>query len=136
MVIRLKDDFKLKAWKEEIMQKEINPFELKDCALIAIATGKRAQNLREIISLMQNIDLNCIYYHFWGGLLRPRFDNPEYHNDFAIWVAYSLHNKTLAERLALIDPAGYDSISILRDETIGIIEEDLDETEYPACQSG
>ncbi len=113
------------------MPKEINPFEVKDCALIAIATGKRAQNLREIINLLQDIDLNSIYYHFWGGLLRPRFDNPEYHNDFAIWVAHSLHNKTLAERLALIDPARYDAMSSLRDEIIDIIEEDLDETEYP-----
>jgi hypothetical protein len=117
------------------MTKKIKPFEVKDCALIAIATGKRAQNLREMISLLQDIDLNCIYYHFWGGLLRPRFDNPEYHNDFAIWVAHGLHNKTLAEKLALIDPARYESMSPLRDEIIDIIEEDLDETEYPAWAS-
>lgn len=114
------------------MTGELRPFEIKDCALIAIATGRRAQNLREIISLLQDIDLNCIYYHFWGGLLRPRFDNPEYHNDFAVWIAHGLHNKTLAERLALIDPAGYESMAELRDEMVDVIEEDLDETEYPA----
>ncbi|MBN2419991.1 MAG: hypothetical protein JXL81_11445 [Deltaproteobacteria bacterium] len=113
------------------MGQDIKPFELKDCALIAIATGKRAQNLRELISGMQEIDLNSIYYHFWGGLLRPRFDNPEYHNDFAIWIAHSLYNKPLAEKLALFDPAGYSSMSELRDEMVDIIEEDLDETEYP-----
>ena len=113
------------------MTENTNPFEVKDCALIAIATGKRARNLRELINLLQDIDLNSIYYHFWGGLLRPRFDNPEYHNDFAIWVAQSLYNKTLAERLALIDPAKYESMAGLRDEIIDLIEEDLDETEYP-----
>ena len=113
------------------MTEETNVFELKDCALIAIATGKRAQNLREMINLLQDIDLNSIYYHFWGGLLRPRFDNPEFHNDFAIWVAQSLNNKTLAERLALIDPAKYESLASLRDVIIDLIEEDLDETEYP-----
>lgn len=113
------------------MTQEIRPFEVKDCALIAIATGKRAQNLREMINLLQEIDLNSIYYHFWGGLLRPRFDNPEYHNDFAIWVAHCLHNKILAERLALIDPAEYDSIIHLRNKIIDLIEEDLDKTEYP-----
>jgi hypothetical protein len=88
-----------------------------------------------MISLLQDIDLNSICYHFWGGLLRPRFDNPEYHNDFAIWVAHSLHNKTLAEKLALIDPARYDSMSPLRDEMIDIIEDDLDKTEYPVWAS-
>ena len=49
------------------------PFIVKDCALIAIATGIRAQNLRELRDRLRDIDLNCVYYHFWGGLLRPRF---------------------------------------------------------------
>ena len=113
------------------MTSDIEPFAVRDCALIAIATGKRAQNLRELRELLRDIDLNCIYYHFWGGLLRPRFDNPEYHNDFAIWIAHGLHNKILAERLAVIDPVVYESLEDLRGELIDIIEESLDETEYP-----
>lgn len=113
------------------MTSNIEPFAVRDCALIAIATGKRAQNLRELRELLRDIDLNCIYYHFWGGLLRPRFDDPEYHNDFAIWVSHSLHNKILAERLAVIDPVTYESLEDLRYELIDIIEENLDETEYP-----
>ena len=100
----------------------IEPFKIKDCALIAIATGKRAQNLRELRELLRGIDINSIYYHFWGGLLRPRFDNPEYHNDFAIWIANSLHNKTLAERLAVIDPVAYKSLDHLRMELIESID--------------
>jgi hypothetical protein len=113
------------------MSEIIRPLDIRDCALIAIATGKRAQNLRELREHLRTIDLNCIYYHFWSGLLRPRFDNPEYHNDFAIWVAHSLHNKILAERLAVIDPAIFNSLEELRGELIDIIEETLDETEYP-----
>lgn len=113
------------------MANNIEPFRVRDCALVAIATGKRAQNLRELREHLRYIDSNCIYYHFWGGLLRPRFDNPEYHNDFAVWVSYSLHNKVLAERLSVIDPASYESMEELRYELIDIIEETLDETEYP-----
>lgn len=108
------------------------PFYLKDCALIALATGKKAQNLRELNENLRDIDANSIYYHFWGGLLRARFDNPEYHNDFAIWVAHSLHNKALAEQLAVIDPIAFDTMDDLRNELIEIIEENLDETEFPA----
>lgn len=107
------------------------PFAVKDCALIAIATGMRAQNLRELRERLRTIDPNCIYYHFWGGLLRPRFDDPEHHNDFAIWVAKSLHNKTLAERLAVIDPVAFDTLDALRDELIDVIDESLDQTEFP-----
>jgi hypothetical protein len=109
----------------------VPPFAVKDCALIAIATGTRAQGLRELREHLRDIDAGCIYYHFWGGLLRPRFDDPEYHNDFAIWVAHALHNKRLAERLALIDPEVFQGMEDLRNELIEIIEESLDETEYP-----
>ncbi|MEJ2025264.1 MAG: DUF5752 family protein, partial [Deltaproteobacteria bacterium] len=110
---------------------EISPFAIKDCALIAIATGKRARNLRELRECLRSIDSGSIYYHFWGGLVRPRFDDPEYHNDFAIWIARSLHNKALAERLAIIDPVAYGSMETVRNELIDIIEESLDETEFP-----
>ena len=109
----------------------IPPFHVKDCALIAIATGRKAQNLRELRGHLRDIDLNSIYYHFWGGLLRPRFDDPEYHNDFAIWAAHSVHDKILAERLALIDPVAFDTLEGLRNELVDTIEEHLDETEFP-----
>jgi hypothetical protein len=107
------------------------PFAIKDCTLIAIATGKKAQNLRELKDHLSIIDSNSIYYHFWGGLLRPRFDDPEYHNDFAIWIAHSLHNKILAERLAVIDPIKFKTLEDLRNELIETIDETLDETEFP-----
>jgi len=107
------------------------PFYLKDCALIALATGRRAQNLRELREHLRDIDSNSIYYHFWGGLLRARFDNPEYHNDFAIWAANSLHNKNLAERLAVIDPMTFQTLDDLREELLDVIEENLNETEFP-----
>ena len=109
----------------------VEPFAIKDCALIAIATGKKAQNLRELKDHLGIIDRNSIYYHFWGGLLRPRFDDPEYHNDFAIWIAHSLHNKILAERLAVIDPVEFETLDDLRNELIETIDESLDETEFP-----
>ena len=99
------------------------PFEVKDCALIALATGRRAQNIRELKEILRSIDADSVYYHFWGTLLRPRFDNPQYHNDFAIWIAHQLHDKVLAERLALLDPTDFDSVDQLRGEIIEILEE-------------
>jgi len=109
----------------------VSPFAVKDCALIAIATGKRAQNLRELTERLREVEANSVFYHFWGGLLRPRFDNPAYHNDFAIWVAESLHNKVLAEKLAAIDPSAFENIEDLRNEVIETLEETLDDAEYP-----
>jgi hypothetical protein len=87
----------------------IDPFAVKDCALIAIATGERAHNLRELRDRLETTRPGCIYYHFWGGLLRPSFDDPEYQNDFAVWDFADLED--------------------LRRELIEIIEERLDENE-------
>jgi len=107
----------------------IDPFAVKDCALIAIATGERAHNLRELRDRLETTVPGCIYHHFWGGLLRPSFDDPEYQNDFAVWAYHGLHDRFLAERLALIDPTEFIDMEELRRELIDIIEERLDENE-------
>ncbi|MBN2071651.1 MAG: hypothetical protein JW814_09370 [Candidatus Krumholzibacteriota bacterium] len=111
------------------------PFEIRDCALAAIATGEKAQNLKELKDIIVDITPGCIYYHFWGQLLRPRFDDPEYHNDFASWARHALHDKILAEKLAVLDPTELPDIEMLRAELIDIIEERLDENEHvPWCK--
>jgi hypothetical protein len=105
-------------------------FRIKDCALLAIATGNRAITLKELRDTLLTITDDSIYYHFWGGLLQPRFEEREYNNDFAAWAWYSLHDGTLAERLAVIDPTDFQSLEALRQELLDIVEERLDEKEY------
>jgi len=102
---------------------------LRDCTLIAIATGRKAQNLKELLDVLKEIPQESIYYHFWGGLLRPRFDDPEFNNDFAAWVRDELHELRLAERLGIIDPTDYPDMEALRWELVEIIEDRLDENE-------
>ncbi len=109
---------------------KIGSFAVKDCALAAISTGKRAQNLKELREQLLTIHPGAVYYHFWGGLLRPRFDDPEYNNDFASWAHHGLHDITLAERLGIIDPADFEDLEALRQEIIDVLEERMDETEY------
>ena len=108
----------------------VDPFALKDCALIAIATGKQAVTLKELRDNLVEIDPNSIYHHFWGGLLEPRFEEREYNNDFASWARRGLHDDKLAERLAMVDPSFYSELEDLRQELLEIIEERLDESEY------
>jgi hypothetical protein len=109
---------------------DAEPFFIKDCALIALATGKHAYNLRELREHLQRVHPDSIYYHFWGGLLRPQFDDPEYNNDFAAWTAHGLHDKKLAERLSIIDPTEFTDLEGLRQELLEVIEERIDESEY------
>lgn len=105
-------------------------FEIKDCTLIAIATGRRSIDLKGVQEILTTISTDSIFYHFWGGLLQPRFEEREYNNDFAAWAWYGLHDSPLAERLAVIDPTEYVNLEDLRQELLEIIEERLDEQEY------
>jgi hypothetical protein len=95
---------------------------VRDCALVAIATGRRARDLPELRDGIARSVPNCIYYHFWGGLLRPTFDDPRYHNGFAVWVENALHNQALAERLSVIDPKDYPDIADLRKHLLTIVD--------------
>lgn len=115
--------------RDSTLNGNVEDFVVQDCALAAIATGRRAYNLRELRDKVLNIDSGSIYYHFWGGLLRPRFDDPEYHNDFAIWARYGLEDSILAERLGIIDPTEFADMESLRGQVVEVIEERLDETE-------
>ena len=107
-----------------------SPFAVKDCALIAIATGERAQNLRELRDGLASAHPGCIYHHFWGILLRPSSHNLEHRNDFAAWVHHGLHDRAMAERLAVVDPLDFDDLEGLRREVIEVIEQRLDETDW------
>lgn len=104
-------------------------FAVKDCALISIATGRKATGLTELLDNLQRVNTDSIYHHFWGGLLAPRFELREFNNDFAGWVRHSLQEAVLAERLAVIDPGGFATLEELRHELVDIIEERLDESE-------
>jgi hypothetical protein len=109
----------------------MEPFLLTDCALISIATGEMALNLRELRDRLGRMtDPAVTYFHFWGGLLRPHFVDPEYQNDFAAWAYHSLHERRLAERLAIINPSDFEAIDNLRLKVIDVIEERMDEQDF------
>lgn len=108
---------------------QIHPFDVKDCALLRIATGEHAQNLSELRDKLLNVHPESIYYHFWGRKLRPRFTDPEYNNDFAEWAYQSLHDAELSERLSVIDPSHTSIPEELRAELIEVIDKCLYERE-------
>jgi hypothetical protein len=112
-------------------------FRILDCALVAIATGVKAQTLRELRDKLKTVHPGCLFYHFWGGLLNPHFDDPEFQNDFAVWASRSLHDSKISEQFAVIDPYAFENFEDLRKELMEVIEERLSETEYvPWARTG
>lgn len=105
------------------------PFRIKDCSVVTIATGRHAQNLRELRHHLAAVDHECVYSHFWLSRLQPRPAQVEYGNDFATWAHAALHDEVLAERLAMLDPAAYATLEDLRDAVLEQVEQRLDERE-------
>ncbi len=105
------------------------PFQIKDCALAAIATGFKAQSLLGLRERLAALPANWMYYHFWGGRLRTSFEHREYHNDFSFWSHQCLHDDILAERLELLNPTDYPNMEALISDLIEIIDNRIDERE-------
>lgn len=105
------------------------PFNLKDCALIAIATGRKAFTLVEFRDHLREVAEDSVYHHFWGGLLGVRFEEREFNNDFAVWCRKHLHDPELAEQMAVVDPGEHRNLEGLRRELLDIIDERLDSSE-------
>jgi len=103
-------------------------FKIIDCALSVIATGEKAYNLRDLHDRLQRVDDQSImFFHFWDGLLRPDFIDPEYQNDFASWAYHDLHDRRLAEQLSILNPSKFSTMRELRERVIQILEDHMDE---------
>ncbi len=114
---------------EPTPEAQATPFAVKDCALIAIATGRRAITLGDLQDHLRAVPPESLYYHFWGGLLQQRFEPREYNNDFAEWARHALHYAPLAERLAVLDPTDHPDLEDLRRQLLDLIEESLYESD-------
>ncbi len=106
------------------------PFAIGDCALMTIATGVRAQNLREFREGLLKVPESSLHHHFWGRLLSPRFDEPEYSNDFASWAYRGLGEKALAERLSAVDFIEFEDTEAIRQRLVDVVEHTLDAKEH------
>jgi hypothetical protein len=105
-------------------------FRVKDCALVALATGRKARSLQEFREILRTVEAGSIYHHFWGGLLQPRFEEREFNNDFASWVRHGIHDAVLAERLAALHPARFTDLDELRTEIVDLIDDRIDEADH------
>jgi hypothetical protein len=114
------------------MSKRPAPLRLRDSALITIALGRSAYNLRELRDRILEVPVTSLHHHFVEGLLRPSFDDPEFRNDFALWARDALRDDVLAERLAVLDPFEMATDGeALRATLVDVIEDRLAELRQP-----
>ena len=121
------------------MGNDMDEFIVKDCLLLTRMSGlPPAFNLRELRDRITACSNDVLHHHFFETSLRATFDDPEYRNDFAVWAKEKLADRILAERLGIIDPYEIESITLLRQLVLDIIEDRLSELSpwVPAVRPG
>jgi hypothetical protein len=116
----------------------MNNFIVRDCTLLTRMSGvQEAANLRELRARVATCGENVLYHHFCETLLRPSFDYPDYHNDFAVWTKLFLDDRVLSERLGILDPYTNGSMEDIRGTMLDIFDERLSELPMnPAVTKG
>jgi hypothetical protein len=97
------------------------PFRFFECTSLIRPTGRYAQDLSDMLSLIRIVDPGVIYHHTHQYFLKAAVETPEYPNDFAVWAARSLEESALAEKLANLDLYAFSEIEQVRGALIEII---------------
>jgi len=101
------------------------PFRFGACLELVEFVGVRAENERQLMELLEEVPLDSIYYHTHSFFLRHKFLAGTYPNDFANWAAGQVRDRTLGERLAMVDPGTFPDLAALRDELVAVIDDHL-----------
>jgi hypothetical protein len=109
---------------------EIAPFHFQSTATVTRFSGLAADNARALLKGITKTSAASISYHVFHALFRRHFTASEYMNDFARWVWYTLHERTLAEKLAAIDPTAYTTPREARRALARVLEESLGDVEF------
>src|SRR4030042_1392235 len=102
---------------------ETNPFYFYTSSNLFELTGEKANTLEELLVLLRRCGGSAIFYHVFQSFRDRHFVIEKYHSDFAQWISTSLDEEPLAERLGVLDVRDFTSIRSLRESTIKIIED-------------
>jgi hypothetical protein len=108
-----------------MMREAARPFEFTTCLELREMLGRSAWDERELLTGIEDVPQESIFYHTHSSFLRSRYLAAPYPNDFATWSAIQVRDRVLGERLAAVDPFDYTDLETLRAELITIIDDHL-----------
>jgi hypothetical protein len=101
------------------------PFHLLGCWELREMLGRRAYDERELLEHLEEVPLDCIYFHTHSVFLRDRALPGAYPNDFATWAAIQVRDRVLGEKLGILDPQDVPDLESLRAELVSLIDDHL-----------
>lgn len=108
-----------------------NVFQFLSSASLEKLTGRKANNLEELLDLIKTCPDSSIFYHTFSAFMKLREAQVPYNNEFALWVSRSLNEKALAEKLMAVDLLEYDNMQGLRKRLVKIVEYHI--FDHPSC---
>jgi hypothetical protein len=103
-----------------------NPFLFCSSVPLVELTAYKARNLQELKEIIEVIDGSSVYFHTHQYVREHHFLSEEYPSDFAYWVAEVLQEKSLGEKLAVLDLRDFPTIRSLREKIVALIRDDLE----------
>lgn len=97
-------------------------FQFRSIGYLEKLTGKKANNLDELIALIKSCPDSSIFYHTFSALRKMREVHAPYTSDFALWISGCLNEEALSEKLGAINLREYNTIETLRARIIEIVE--------------
>jgi hypothetical protein len=85
-------------------------------------TGRNANNLPQLLSILREVPGASIFYHTHQRFLSHHFEKPMVYNDFAVWVGEALRENALSEKLAALYMPAFNSVRQLREAIVLMIE--------------
>ena len=83
-------------------------------------TNHTAGDLRELANILKKITIDSIYYHVFEARLRLEKGK----NDLSLWIENEIGNKTLADKIARLDPYTF-TLEDLRNKVVSLIEKSI-----------
>jgi hypothetical protein len=106
-------------------RKAVTPFHFVGCVELRETMGRKAADVQQLMTTIDEAPLDSIYYHTHSYFLRHEHAPTLFSNDFATWVAVSVRDRALGEKLGLIDPFEFRDLESLRAQIVGTIDEHL-----------
>jgi hypothetical protein len=106
-------------------RKAVTPFHFVGCLELREMMGRRAADVQQLMAAIEEAPLDSIYYHTHSYFLRHEQAPTYFSNDFATWVAVSVRERALGEKLGLIDPFEYRDLESLRSDIVSTIDDHL-----------
>jgi len=98
------------------------PFIFATASALVEITGRRAQNLEQLLRLLREADGSAIFHHTYQTLREHHMLIERYPNDFAQWVHEACGEESLAERMAGVDLREFKSLRSLRERLVSLVE--------------